>query len=205
MLYADAPTKRALQLTADAIVLLWCIFWVLVGKVVYDAISLLEAPAKALDGASSGLSDQLDKTGGSLPNVISGPFRALANSADSLSEAAASQSDQIGQLAWIMATVIGGPPIFFALLIAVPLRLRWVREASSASQLQSTENFEELMARRAIVRQPLRRLRAVSNDPIGDIETGNFAALADLEVRRLGLRSLHPRNRRFGQLGNPPS
>ena len=187
MIYASTPARRSAQIIGDALTLAWCVVWILLGKLVYEAISLLQKPADEFSSAASGLGDSIGDAGGSLPSFLKKPFEGVANSADSLSSAATSQSDTINHVAWVVSFVVALPPIFMLLALVIPLRLRWIRETASLKDLRNSPNFVELMARRAVVRQPLRRLRKVSVDPIGDIENGNFSALAALEARQLGI------------------
>ena len=48
--------------------------------------------------------------------------------------------------------------------------------------------FEQYLARRAIDALPWDELRALSPDPWRAVAAGDFPALADAELRRLGLR-----------------
>ena len=47
--------------------------------------------------------------------------------------------------------------------------------------------FEQYLARRAVDVLPWDRLRAISPDPWRDIANGEYRALADAELARLGL------------------
>jgi hypothetical protein len=51
----------------------------------------------------------------------------------------------------------------------------------------------ELFAIRAVANRPLRELRRVSADPAGALRAGEHHALADLELRALGLRARPPK------------
>jgi hypothetical protein len=73
----------------------------------------------------------------------------------------------------------------------LPLRLRWIRRATLAASLRARPSGRDLLALRALTRQPLRRLVAIHPDPATAWRDGENAAmesLAALELRTLGLR-----------------
>jgi hypothetical protein len=51
----------------------------------------------------------------------------------------------------------------------------------------------ELFALRALANRPLRELYRVTPDPAGALRAGDYAGLAALELRSLGLRAEPPR------------
>jgi hypothetical protein len=75
------------------------------------------------------------------------------------------------------------------LLVWLPRRVAWAREAGAASRLRMDGADLELFAIRAVANRPLRELRRVSDDPAGALRAGEHEALADLELRALGLRA----------------
>ena len=79
-------------------------------------------------------------------------------------------------------------PVLFGWL---PLRL-WIRRASVGSALRTGSAGRDLLALRALARQPLRRLRAIHPDPVSAWRAGDTStldALAGLELRTLGLNA----------------
>ena len=64
--------------------------------------------------------------------------------------------------------------------------MRAVRTA--ADQAGDDPVFAELLARRAAVQLPMRRLVAVSPEPWRDLAEGRFEPLARAELERLGVR-----------------
>ena len=81
-------------------------------------------------------------------------------------------------------------PLAVALLLAwLPGRAAWAREAGAASRLRLAGADLELFALRAVANRPLRQLHRVSLDPAGALRAGDYEALADLELRALGLRA----------------
>jgi hypothetical protein len=75
------------------------------------------------------------------------------------------------------------------------LRLRYARQAGATSGLAASAGGIRLLALRALTNQPTHRLLAVTPDPVGGWdrdEPAVTAALAGLELRRLGLQPTAP-------------
>jgi hypothetical protein len=72
--------------------------------------------------------------------------------------------------------------------------LRAIRRA--ARQAGGDPGFEEFLARRAAENLPYHRLREVTPNPWRDLEEGRYQALAEAELRRLGLRRMARARRR---------
>jgi hypothetical protein len=74
----------------------------------------------------------------------------------------------------------------------LPLRLRWKRRAGAAAVLATAPAGRDLLALRALANQPVRRLTKLSPEVAEGWRRGDEAtveALAELELRRLGVRS----------------
>lgn len=198
MFYAEDPARRTRQMTWDAVVGIWCLLWVLAGRAVYDTIMLLQGPIRNVNSAVSGLTDGLDRFTRSLPSFLQGPTNSLGDETAALRDATGSQLEVIADIAMAVGVATAAGPILLALAIAGLIRARWAREAQAAQQLRTLPNFNELMAKRALVNCSLRELAAASPDPVGDLTTGRFDSLAQLEIRRVGLRADR-------QLPSPPS
>jgi hypothetical protein len=95
----------------------------------------------------------------------------------------------VRQLALWLGVVVAAVPVIALLLAWLPRRVTWMREAGAASRLRLDGADLELFAIRAVANRPLRQLHRVSPDPAGDLRAGEFQALADLELRALGLRA----------------
>jgi hypothetical protein len=88
------------------------------------------------------------------------------------------------------------PLIAVWLVIRAPLT-RERRAIGRALDANDTE-LEGYLALRAATRFPYTRIARVTNDPWGDLRSGRHAALASLELRRLGL------TRRAARAALPP-
>jgi hypothetical protein len=87
---------------------------------------------------------------------------------------------------------VGLLPAALVLLLYVPMRLAWRRDVRAVrAGLASSAGdpaFEHYLARRAVDVLPWDGLRAVSGDPWREIAEGDFRALADAELARLGIQ-----------------
>ncbi len=196
-LYADLPGRRTAQILADLAMLGWICLWAWVGRVVYDTTLALAAPGRQLQSAGSGFRDQMAQAGDAVRNVplvgdtIAGPFRQAGGAGTTIEQAGTNLVDAVTNLATILGWVTALVPILIMGLIWLLLRLRFVRRATAAQRFIDSAADLDLFALRAMARQPMTRLAAVSDDPSGAWRRGEEAtirALALLELRDTGLR-----------------
>jgi hypothetical protein len=198
-LYAETPGLRARQLLGDLGVLAWMAAWVWAGLTLYRLVEKLAVPGARLERAGGGFAGdvaEIQQKIGRLPVVgdeLQDPFGRLAGVGRTLAEAGTTQQEVVRQLALWLGVVVAAVPIVALLLAWLPGRLAWAREAGAASRLRLGGADLELFAIRAVANRPLRQLHRVSADPAGDLRAGEFEALADLELRSLGLRAPPPR------------
>lgn len=195
-LYADAPGRRARQVAADVLLLLWVWLWVRVGLAVHDATLALAGPGRQIEEAGSGLAGRLRDAGssvGALPLVgddVRAPFDGAGVAADRIAAAGAAQVEAVGTLAdWLGATV-GAIPVLVVAGVYLPLRWRFVRAATAGRRFVDSGGDVDLFALRAMTHQPLHRLARISGDPAGAWRRGDadvVRALAELELRDVGL------------------
>ncbi|HEV7897977.1 MAG TPA: hypothetical protein VGP31_09060 [Planosporangium sp.] len=196
-LYADLPAVRIRQLLTDALVVVWVYAWIRLARWLYDLVSKLAVPGRKLEGAGTGLADNLANAGRKvdrLPAVgdaLSGPFAHAADAARSLATAGHDQQIVVHQLAVALAVAVLTVPLALVVFGWLPLRVRWMRRAGAAAALRRAGAGRDLLALRALANQPLRRLAALDPDIAAAWRHGDPAAveaLASLELRRLGLR-----------------
>jgi hypothetical protein len=120
---------------------------------------------------------------------LQGPFGRLAGVGQTLADAGATQQEVVHQLALWLGVLVAAVPIVVLLLTWLPRRVAWAREAGAASRLRLAGADLELFALRAVANRPLRQLRRATLDPAGALRAGDYEALADLELRSLGLRA----------------
>ncbi len=200
-MYADRAGRGLRQFVTDVIVVAWLAFWVWASIWVYDKVSALAVPGQKIEnagiGMASGLSDAGNKVGGvpAVGDSLSAPFDKAAGAANALADAGRAQQSAVHNLAIALIVLVLVVPVGLVLLGYLPLRVRWMRRAALAIALRQQATGRDLLALRALTRQPLRRLLAIHPDPATawrDHDTKALNSLAALELRTLGLRGWPP-------------
>ncbi|HEX6501408.1 MAG TPA: hypothetical protein VF054_20610 [Micromonosporaceae bacterium] len=196
-LYADLPRVRGRQIVTDLLVVVWLWFWIWAAVKVYDLVEKLAVPGRKLEGAGDGMAGGLSDAGDkvrSVPGVggaLASPLDKAAGAANSVADAGREQQVLVHDLAVLLVALVLAVPVALVLFGWLPLRVRWIRRASSAATLRDGLAGRDLLALRALAGQPLRRLVAVHAEPSVAWRSGDRAtvdALAALELRSLGLR-----------------
>ena len=194
-LYAETAGLRARQLLGDLAVLAWTAAWVAAGIALYRLVEKLAVPGQRVEQAGNAFAGNLaeiQRTIGRVPVVgdqLQDPFGRLAGTGQTLADAGVTQQEVVHQLALWLGLAVAAVPVVALLLAWLPGRVSWAREAGAASRLRLDVADLELFAIRAVANRPLRQLRRVSADPAGALRSGEYEALADLELRALGLRA----------------
>ena len=195
--YATTPARLIAQLISDIVVIAWTTLWVLVAMAVHSAISTIAEVGRQVETGANGVSDNLDSAGDradSFPligDALSKPLRAASEAALDIAGAGHSLDTTASWLAWLLALAVAAPPI---LAVAGPwlfFRVRFFRRKWTAITLASTYAGEQLLALRALANRPLKKLAAVSIDPVGAWRRDDEIAirgLANLELRSAGIR-----------------
>lgn len=196
-LYAQQPARRARQIAADLGILVWTVLWLLVARVVHDAVLVLAQPGLAVEdlgasvagnmGSAADVADDVPLSG----DELSAPFDALAAAGSSVSGAGQAAQDAVGTLALVLGVVLVVLPVGWLVLRWLPCRWRYAREAGAARRLLTGTPDLDILAARALAAAPLPRLAALPAGTGAAWHAGDPAAmraLADLELRRLGLR-----------------
>jgi hypothetical protein len=193
-LYAETSGLRARQVLGDLAVVAWMAAWVWAGATLYRLVEKLAVPGARLEQAGGGFAGdvaEIRQKVGRVPvvgNELQGPFGRLAGVGQTLADAGATQQQVVHQLALWLGVLVAAVPIVTLLLAWLPRRVSWAREAGAASRLRLAGADLELFALRAVANRPLRQLHRVTPDPAGALRAGEYGALADLELRALGLR-----------------
>lgn len=200
-IYADSEVRRSLQMVGDLLLVVWVYLWVQLALVVRDATLTLAEPGQQISDAGNGLAGQLRDAGrtvGDLPLVggdVRAPFDGAGGAAERIAAAGDAQVQAVHDLAFWLGLAIGAIPILIALAVYLPLRWRFIRQATAGRRfIDATEDLD-LFALRALARQPLHRLARISDDPAGAWRRGDAAVvrrLAALELRDSGLSLPEP-------------
>ena len=196
-LYADLPARRTRQLVADVLMLLWIGLWAWLGRQVYDVVLALQTPANSLTNAGDSVHGAFTGAGtqaAQIPLVgdgLRGWLDQAAGAGTTLSDAGTSMSDAVAQLALVLGLITALVPVVSVAWVWLWMRLRFVREATSAQRFIDAGEDLDLFALRAMATQPMKALATVSDDPAGAWrrqDTEVIRRLALLELREQGLR-----------------
>lgn len=192
--YAETSELRGRQVRGDVAVAVWVLVWLWTGRAVHDAVSRLGAPGRDLqeagDQLAGGLSGVAERFG-EVPVAGGGlrePLDAAAGAGEAVARAGAAQQDAVQVLAVLLAVLLAGLPVVWALQRWLPVRLAFARDHRAAAALRDDV---ELWALRAALHRPLPELARLGPDPVGRWrrgEPGAAEALAALERRAQGLR-----------------
>jgi hypothetical protein len=195
-LYADGPVRRTRQLVGDVLLVLWVALWLKLAYVVHDATLALATPGRKIQAAGGEMAGRLRDAGsavGDLPLVgdqVRSPFDGAGTAADQIADAGASQVEAVQHLAFWLGITVGALPVLLVVLVYLPLRWRFVREASAGQRFIDASADLDLFALRAMSRQPMHRIARISPDPVRAWRDGDadvVRALALLELKDTGL------------------
>lgn len=196
-IYADRVPTALRQVLTDLLVVAWVYASIRIAMWVYDLIEKLAVPGQKLEGAGTGIADNLSDISGKVDRIpavgddLTKPFESAANAARSMADAGQSQQDVVADLAWALALGLLVFPLGLVLFVWLPLRIRWMRRAGAAAVLRKAPAGRDLLALRALANQPLRKLTRIDPDVAEAWRRGDddvVDALASLELRTLGLR-----------------
>ncbi|HEX3213509.1 MAG TPA: hypothetical protein VH016_13150, partial [Actinomycetota bacterium] len=163
-LYAETAGLRVRQLLTDVGVLAWTALWVAAGLALYRLVEKLAVPGARVEQAGSNFAGdvaEIQQKVGRLPvvgNDLQGPFGRLSGVGRTLADAGAAQQEVVHQLALWLGVVVAAVPIVALLLVWLPRRVAWSREAGAASRLRLDGADLELFALRAVANRSLREL-----------------------------------------------
>ncbi|WP_063806273.1 hypothetical protein [Streptomyces kanamyceticus] len=198
MWYAQNSARRTHQLAGDAGVLLWTALWATAAVIAYRLACLLALP-RALKEHSR----PLPLIGGRADTAL----RRVAGAVDAMDPVAVRSAVAVGAVALFVV------PVALVLVLWLPRRLRWIRQAGAARDLATCDDGRELLALRSLLR-PLDEV-ALTASEIPDATPGSLAwgwrhgdpetldALAAAELERLGLAFAPPPPAAQGPLGRP--
>lgn len=201
--YSTRPARFLAQVFSDFVVLSWTTIWVLVGIAVYDAISMIVAAGREVEGGTHAIADSLASAGHGAQRIplvgdsVSKPLNSAGQAAQEITGALHDLNDTAGWLAVLLAFAVVAVPI---LLVALPwlfLRLRFFRRKWVVSGLAATPAGERLLALRALANRPPAKLAKITADPVRgwrDEDPVTVRGLAALELRSAGIRVRAPKS-----------
>lgn len=188
------PSGRRV-LALDALVLVWVSAWILIGVAVGEAVAdltSLTATFRSVGGAVA-------HVGGTLMGIdvplIGGPLdrasRAITEAGRNIVARGIAAREEIEQASALLGSAVALIPSLTILFLYVPARADRAREAFAVRALLGESphdpRLESLLAARGLQRTPYRRLRRIASWP-WELEAAETRhALAEEELRRLGV------------------
>jgi len=191
--------------TIDIVLLLWLLLWCMIGYTLGRTVNELSGLSDGVIGAGQGVSDAAGALDGfSDVPVIGGGVGAIADRIDAVGQGTVQKGeaskDAIFNVSLLIGLVIALGPTLPLIAVWLVIRAPLARERRAlgrALDAGDTE-LEGYLALRAATRFPYTRISRVTTDPWGDLRSGRHAALASLELGRLGL------TRRAAKAALPP-
>jgi len=139
------------------------------------------------------LRDAGDQLGGAplIGDELAVPFDRAAEASDGLAAAGRDTVEAVEQLALLLGLSVALIPILIVSAIHLPLRWRFIREATAGARFIDASEDLDLFALRALAHQPMHVLARVSDDPAGawrQRDPDVVRRLAELELSDVGLR-----------------
>jgi len=196
-IYAQRPGKLIGQLMGDLGVLLWGVAWALVGNFIHQMISLVAVPAREISRTAGRLAENFQdaaEQAAKVPGAGDQLRRPLDAAADTMGGVIASADNQVAnieQLANVVGWLVFLIPVSVVLAVWLPRRIRFWQQSRAAQQFIDSDADLDLFALRAMAREPMHLLAAISDDPVGAWRSGDstvITKLAEIELGRSGLR-----------------
>jgi hypothetical protein len=187
---ARLPGGRA-QLLLDLALLTWTLWWVGAGvAVAIEVRGLAELSGTAAESGRAAIA--VGETLGGLPVVggeVAEPAEAIRRAGEDAVVSARSARASARRVGVLLGVSIAAIPSLPVLLLYLPARVATARERRTLARAIATggRGLDEVLAQRAVAHLPYRTLRAVSDDPAGDLDAGRHGALADAELAWFGI------------------
>lgn len=169
--YAVDPVRRARQVVGDVLVAIWVILALWLAAKVNDAVDAVATEVDAVDGAGTALAGGLSRAGDALDGApligeaVASPFYGAADSAADLGQAGADAAASIDAAGTWLGVVVAVILLLLVLPSYLPGRIAFVRTATALERaLRSDTGAEDLLALRALTRQPVERVVRIAPD-----------------------------------------
>ena len=205
MVQPRLPDGRAV-LVADVLAAAWVLLWIVLGLVVADAVRQLTGLTDGFGTIGGALGDAADAVAGiELPLVgggLDGAAESLRAAGRDVAASGEASRGTIERTATVLGLAVALVPSLPLLIGYMPPRLGRARETSALRRLvrdgKGDPALDRFLAHRAAETLTYHELRRVSPHPWRDLEQGRYEALADAELRRVGVR------RALGRPAPPP-
>lgn len=185
-LYARTPGRRARQIAADIFVALWAAGWWIVGQVLSGLIRGVAAAADTTSSASSEATARLtdiSATAARVPLVgtqLAGPFDDLAALTSALAASSGSYVGTLSTVASVTAWVTFGVPVALVVLVWLPRRIAFARNARAILNIASRPGSQDLLALRTLATASPVELEKLDGDPAAAWRSQDPTTIAEL-------------------------
>ncbi|NYI72350.1 hypothetical protein GGQ54_002910 [Naumannella cuiyingiana] len=194
--YARRSPRLARQIAADVFVACWLVAWFVIGRIADGVVRAIADPVRGIAGSVADVRRDLDgaadQVGGvpGLGDMLRAPFEAASGNLGGVVDAAEQQIRAVEQAATLVGVLTFAVPALIMIVWWLPGRLRFHADNRAARAMLRAGHGADLLALRAIARQPLPRLARTGVDfaegwRTRDPET--IGRLAALELERVGL------------------
>lgn len=197
VLYAKPSGLLIKQIASDLFTVALALGAYLLSQLVYKGVLVFCDPLKAMSSALTGLQDKVSDTAaqaGKIPAVgsnLRSPLDDIAGQISSLTVQLADQSVMIQRAAVVIGLAVFIIPVVFWLVRWLPVRVRFVQEATAAKELLKAGVGLDLFALRALSHLPLQDIARMGSDPVAAWRKGDpvvIGRLAQHELSRLGVK-----------------
>jgi hypothetical protein len=194
-IYAERPDARVRQILVDVGFVVWCVAAVWAALRLHELVARLAQPGREVETTGTRFAESFDRVAAQVPDLplvggaLRAPFTGLADAGRGLESAGQTHQEVVATLALVLGIAAGVLLIGWAVLRYVPWRIGWIREATAAVALRDAGADLRIFAHRAVARRDLVEIRRAVADPGAALAAGDYDALADLELRTLGLRA----------------
>ena len=195
-LYADTRARRTRQVVADAGMVVWTVLWLVAAVRIHSLIAQLAQPGYSLAQAGDALSANMVSAGDRLSGLpvlgdaARAPFDQMGDAGQVIADSGRDQAELIGRVAVALAVALFVVAVGALGAVWLPLRVRFARRAGAAQRFIDSPADLDLLALRALARQPIHVLARLDPDPAGRWRRADpemVRALAELELRDEGL------------------
>jgi hypothetical protein len=196
-LYPDTADDRGRAVARDALTILTLIVLAWVAIKVHNAVDELAVLGTGVRDSGEVVQNGLESAGDAVDGVpvVGGELGdALRDAGEGtggeVAQAGRDGAERVHDLADLLGFLFFAVPASILLVLAVPGRIRQIRELNASERLldTSTEERRRLVAMRAAFCLPAADLARHTRDPIGDLAEGRYEPLISAAYDKTGLR-----------------
>jgi hypothetical protein len=193
----------------DLLVVLWTIAWLVLGIAVGTFVERLGALGEGMEDTGRAIGRAGDAVGrlSDVP-LVGGGFATVGQEIQEIGretvENGRSVEQDVDSLALLIGAGLALGPTLPILALWVPPRVSRERERHALRKSLKSGDRVALayLANRAVATRLFRELRRASDDPVADLASGRYEALAALELDHMALGTIRRRPRRDRETGS---